>query len=126
MQKNRYLKHIVYYSNCVCILDIFLQQLPSVNVVTSSPNISSPNNQQSFTIETGSDPNNGVQVKISVSQSQNQSQHQNSNSALLTKYILELLMQRKKSSTTTESPLTTTPVTIPTTLASTTIPSNYP
>ena len=83
-------------------LDLFPQQLaPSVSVVTSSPNSpNSPNNQQSFTVETGSDPNNGVQVKISVSQSQNQSQHQSSNSALLTKYILELLLQRKKTSTT--------------------------
>ena len=69
--------------------DLFPQQIvPTVSVVTSAPN-----NTQSFKIETGSDPDNGIQVIVSVSQSQNQSQY--SNSALLTKYILELLMQRR-------------------------------
>ena len=83
--RNKSMAHKVFF----CFSDLFPQNiLPTVSVVTSSPN-----NTQSFKIETGSDPDNGVQVIVSVSQSQNQSQY--SNSALLTKYILELLMQRR-------------------------------
>ncbi len=65
-------------------------------------------NHQTFTISHGSGSHNGVQLKITVSQSQHQSQQQHQhdlhpnkisgdtgNTALLAKYLLQLLLQKK-------------------------------
>ena len=94
----------------------FLSELLSA-VVTQNPN------HQTFSISTGADPNNGVQLKIQLSQSQNQSQYHNGgySSALLAKYILQLLLERQEAAA-TATPIATTESTtaLSTTLSTTT------